>query len=60
MTIVIVPNVLRDKIRRRILEAIKGTELWCERRQVIRVLYPQLLEYFDEHGTIPDFQVARK
>ena len=56
MKIMVVPNILRDKINEALdcaLADCPGAE--CEREN----LYSQLLSYFDEHGVIPDFSIVR-
>lgn len=50
--LVIVPNSLRDQIHAAIDKALAGRPCDDETREH---LYGQLLDYFDEHGTIPDF-----
>lgn len=52
--IVIVPDTLRDTINEK-LDAAFGA---CPRAEKDREhFYIQLLRYFDEHGTIPDFKI---
>jgi hypothetical protein len=58
--IVIVPNVLRDAINAKLDAAL--AELPEEDRAVAEkdreFLYGQLLDAFDQYGTIPDFTLA--
>ena len=52
--IVIVPNVLRDAINKKLDAAfVKVPEAEKDRE----VLYNQLLTYYDEHGVVPDFTI---
>lgn len=51
----IVPNVLRDKINLKLDEAFLKVP---EASQYRDVFYQQLLEYFDEHGEIPEFDLV--
>ncbi len=57
MSIVIVPNVLRDAINARLDDALRDApaEAVAEREH----LYHQLLEYYDEHGVIPECSVVK-
>ena len=57
MCIMIVPNVLRDLINAK-LDAAFAACPDAERDR--EILYKQLLEYFDEHGTVPDFTLFKK
>lgn len=52
--LVIVPNALRDRINEAIdIALIECPGAKCERDE----LYQQLLEYFNEHGVIPEFKI---
>ena len=51
----IIPNSLRDAISAKLDAAIAECPAAEEDREV---LYEQLLDYFDEHGRIPDFSLA--
>lgn len=55
--IVIVPNHLRDAINEKLDAAFKEVP---EAEKDRDVLYHKLLEYFDEHGVIPDFKLQKK
>lgn len=55
--LVIVPNDLRDKINAAIDQALDGRPCDDASREVI---YGQLLEYFDDHGELPDFTLSPK
>jgi hypothetical protein len=57
MKLVIVPNELRDAINAK-LDAAIATEPGAalDRDE----LYSQLLAYFDEHGQLPEFVIAKK
>ena len=60
MRLVIVPNELRDAIndsidRARVRAGISALELSDSRPTI----YQALLEYFDEHGTVPDIDLKR-
>ena len=54
--LVIVPNALRDAINAKLDAALADApdDAKAERE----FLYQQLLEHFNEHGTIPDFTVV--
>ena len=54
--IVIVPNELRDAINRALDCALEDCP---EAERDRESLYHQLLEYFDEHGSIPEFKIAK-
>jgi len=57
MSIVIVPNYLCDEINAKLDSAIAE----CPGAEKDRdELFRMLLAYFDEHGVIPDFSLARK
>lgn len=57
MTCVIVPNYLRDAIYRKIdAELTKYPEATPDRE----CFYSQLLDYFNEHGEIPDFSIGKQ
>lgn len=53
---VVVPNYLSDEIYRRLdAEIAKEPDAAKDRE----ALYRQLLSYFNEHGVIPNFSLAR-
>lgn len=54
---VIVPNSLHDEINAKLDIAIAKVPDAEKDREV---LYQQLLEYFDEHGVVPDFELQRR
>lgn len=54
MHLVVVPNSLRDLLLAAIDKALVGRPCDDESREI---LYQQLLDYYDEHGTIPDFDL---
>ena len=57
MQMLIIPNVLSDAINTKLDAAIlKCPEAGKDRDK----LYQQLLEYFDEYGIIPDFELEKK
>ena len=57
MTFVIVPNSLQDAINEKLDVAIaECPEAVADRH----LFYAQLLEYFHEHGELPDFTLAKK
>ena len=57
MKLVIVPESLRAAIDEKLDAALAGfPEHSAEDREV---LYGQLLNYFDEHGVVPDFHIER-
>lgn len=58
MTCFIVPNDLRDAIYRKIDEQLVDHP--CATKEDREYLYHQLLDYFNEHGTIPDFTIQPK
>lgn len=57
MRFLIVPNSLRDAINEKLDAAIAsapGAE--ADRK----LFYDHLLEYFDEHGSLPEFTLAQR
>ena len=54
MTLVIVPNSLDAAIHAAIDKALEGRPCDDESRGVI---YQQVLDYYYEHGAMPDFQL---
>ena len=57
MSLVIVPNALRDAINARIDEALAACpEAAVEREE----FYGALLAYYDEHGVIPEFTIGKR
>lgn len=54
--LVVVPNSLADAINAKLDLAIAACPEAAKDREV---LYGQLLEYFDEHGVIPDFSLQK-
>ena len=52
---VIVPNVLSDAINKKLDAAFEKVPEAAKDRDV---LYHKLLEYFDEYGVVPDFDVV--
>lgn len=56
MSIVIVPNVLRDAINAKLESAFKDVP---EAEKDREILYKQLLVYFNEHGEVPDFSLIK-
>jgi len=56
MRMVIVPNELRDAINAKLDAAITACPDAANDRDA---LYNQLLAYFDEHGEVPDFDLAK-
>lgn len=56
MKVVVVPNELSDAIHSKITEKLNGRPITDGDRQA---LYEQLLEYFDVHGRIPDFELEK-
>jgi hypothetical protein len=55
MSLVIVPNVVRDAINDRLDAALAKTPDAARFRDE---LFNQLLAYFDEHGVVPEFELA--
>jgi hypothetical protein len=55
--LVIVPNALRDQINRRLDELIAAAPGAAADRDYF---YIELLNYYDEHGVIPDFRLEAK
>jgi hypothetical protein len=55
--IIIVPNVLRDAINKKLDEVLSE---FPEAEKDRELFYHKLLEYFDEHGEIPDFTLTKK
>lgn len=51
----VIPNSLRDAINAKLDAAIAECPAAEKDREV---LYGQLLDYFDEHGAVPDFSLA--
>ena len=58
MMLVIVPNQLRDAIYAKLDAAL--AEAPEDAKKDREHLYSALLAYFNEHGVIPDFQIAKK
>jgi hypothetical protein len=56
MTFVIVPNVLRDEIYRRIDAALAETPDAAPDREIF---YEALLSHFHQHGAIPEFSLVK-
>lgn len=59
----IVPNNLRDLIYQKMDSALKrigsdGIETLPEKDK--EILYHQLLDYYDEHGELPEFELEKK
>jgi hypothetical protein len=55
--IAIIPNELRSAIEKKLSAAfLKAPEAQKDKD----IYFNQLLEYFDEHGEIPDFELIRK
>lgn len=54
---VVVPNELRDAIYERVDEELKKHPELRDQRESI---YQDILKYYDEHGSIPDFSVEPK
>jgi len=57
MRMIIVPNVLRDTINTKLDAAFKKVPDAEKDRDI---LYHQLLDYFDEYGKLPDFELQKK
>lgn len=57
MSLVIVPNELSEAIHEKLRAAAEGLILTSEEYDQH---YKTLLQYFDEHGTIPYFTLAPK
>ena len=56
MRLVIVPNHVRDEINRRLdIEIANSPDAEKDRE----ALYLELLNFFDEHGAIPDFSLVK-
>lgn len=55
MAIVIVPNDLRDALYAKIDEQLVDHPGLIEQRESI---YKDLLNYYDEHGVVPDFTLV--
>jgi len=54
---VIVPNVLSDAVNKKLDLAFVD----CPEAEKDRdILYNQLLQYFDEHGELPEFKIIKK
>lgn len=57
MTIAIVPSVLRDAINAALDDALNE----CPEAERDRYhLFQILLEYFDEHGRLPEFSIRKR
>lgn len=54
--IAVIPNTLSHTINAKLDAAIAKVPEAAKSREV---LYQQLLEYFDEHGIIPDFELHK-
>jgi hypothetical protein len=57
MTTVIVLNELRDAINEKIDKALVEAPQFAEQRESI---FSDLLNYYDQHGVVPDFSLAPK
>lgn len=57
MRMVIVPNLLADAINTKLDAAIAK---YPDAQKDREGLYQQVLNYFDEHGVIPDFDLVRQ
>lgn len=57
MLIIIVPDILSDAINEKLEKAFL---VFPEARKDRDVLFHELLEYFDEHGEIPEFELKKK
>ena len=57
MSFVIVPNVLRDSLYDAIDAALENCPDAVDERDD---LYRQLLAYYNEHGRIPEFTLAKR
>ena len=57
MSLVIVPNYLRDELHRLLDEEIGKHPDAAKDREV---LYGQLLDYVNVHGVIPEFSLERR
>lgn len=57
MTFVIVPNALRDAINAAIDKALEQAPNAAPDRDIF---YQTLLEYFDLHGELPEFNLVKK
>lgn len=55
MTLLVVPNAIRDAIYAAIDKALDGRPCTDESREVI---YGQILAYYDEYGRIPAFDLT--
>jgi hypothetical protein len=53
----VIPNSLRDAINEKLDNAFAGMDVKAEDRESV---YNQLLNYFDEHGYIPEFEITKK
>ena len=53
--LVIVPNVLRDAINEKLDLALKECPEAASGREYF---YQRLLQYFDEHGILPEFKIV--
>ena len=56
--ILIVPNVLRDAIGEKLLDAMRPYPEASESDWIH--LYDELLFYYDKHGELPEFEVEKK
>ncbi len=57
MKLKIVPNFISDRINAAIDKVLDGRPIDPDERQSV---FHLLLDYFDEHGTIPDFELKPK
>lgn len=58
---VIVPDILRDQIYLRMAEEFLAiNEQFWPSSENWQSIYHELLAYFDEHGTIPNFSLQRR
>ena len=57
MDILIVPNFVQDAIQERLAIAFID---FPEASKDWEIFYHEMLRYFDEHGTIPEFTLFKK
>jgi len=56
MKVYIVPNEVSEAINKKLNDAFREIEISSDERQVH---FDTLLEYFNDHGIIPDFKVTK-
>lgn len=57
MRLVIVPNFIQDTINTKLDEVLAATP---DAQRYRDIYYHKLLEFFDDHGYVPDFRIEER